>query len=153
MRRAVSGYARGEEVFHLHPFGGERTAAIAGNARDQLFEGDVEPHRHAVHVDGGPVFRVHERAAAGGDDDVAKGEQQAQDVAFGGSKIGLAVLREDIGDRATLARLDQFVDVLGPPLQSCREGSCDGTFPSRHEAHQIDFVHLCNRRGLWLVTG
>ena len=68
------------------------------------------------------VLGIHERAAPGRDDRVPQRQHQAQqDLALGGAEVGLAVLREHVGDGQPLARLDQLVDVFGAPAEPRRE--------------------------------
>ena len=71
----------------------------------------------AVEVDGVSVVGVREGAAAGRDDGVAQGQQQAQNLALHRAEVRLAVPGEDVSDRHALARLDELVDVFGAPAE------------------------------------
>ena len=112
VREAVRVDARRVEPLELRPVGRERPPAVERNARDQIRERHVDPDRHAVEVDRRPVVGVGERAAAGGDDDVAHGLEEAEDLASRPIGSRLALAREDIGDGHALAPLDEIVDVL-----------------------------------------
>jgi hypothetical protein len=89
-------------------------------------------------VDGRAVVRVHECSASGGDDDVTHREQELQNVALERPEIRFPALREDLRNRPAFARLDELVDVLGPPAQAIGQGSSHGSLASRHEPDEID---------------
>ena len=133
---------------------GRRPSAGSG---DQQIERHVEPDRHAVHVHRRAILGVHERPAAGRDDDVAERQQQLEDLALDGAEVRLALPGEDVGDGPALARFDQLVDVLGPPAQTCGECPRDGALAGRHEPDQIDLVdcHLgvVSRSSSWKKPG
>ncbi len=83
VRERVRGTARVVQPLELGAVGGEGAPAVDRQAVDDAIERRVEPHRHAVAIDGGAVLRVDERAAAGGDDQVPRLELRDEDRAFG----------------------------------------------------------------------
>ena len=120
--------------------GGQRPPAVGREPREQLLERHVEPDGQAVHVDGGAVVRIHERAAAGGHDHVPQRQQQPQDFTFDAAEVRFSLAREDVRDRPPLASLDQFVDVLGPPAEPRSKRSRYGGFSGRHESDEVNLV-------------
>ncbi len=103
-------------------------------------ERQIDPDRDAVEVDRAAILGVGERAAAGGDNELADRLENAQDLALDRSKVRLALLREDLRDRAALARFHQIVDVLGAPAEARGERAGDRALAACHEAHEIDLV-------------
>src|SRR5262249_9034250 len=111
-----------KEPLELLAIARERTATVRRDARQQLVKRHVEPDRQSVQVDGRAILGIHERPAARRDDDVSKRQQQTDDIAFHAAEVWLTVPGEDISNRAAFARLDQLVDVFGPPSQPGRQG-------------------------------
>ncbi len=122
--------------------GGQGPAAVGGDAGHQAVYRHVQPDRQTVPVDGGPILWVGKGAAAGGDDEMARGKLLEEDRALDGAKVRLAVMREDAGDRVALARFDQLVDVHRLPVEPLRERPRQRGFARRHEPDEIDLVGL-----------
>jgi hypothetical protein len=85
-------------------------------------------------------LRVGERAPAGGDHDVTRGELFHEHLAFDRAEVGLAVSREDLGHRGALLLLDQLIDVHRLPVETLRQRTRQGGLSGRHEADEIHLV-------------
>ena len=81
------------QAFEPRAISCQRTPPIGWYPVDQPFERYIEPNRDAVVLNRCTVLRIDERAAARGDDDVAQGQQDLNNLALDGSKIGLAGAR------------------------------------------------------------
>ena len=71
---------------------------------------------------------------------MAQRQQQVQDLPLDGAEVRLALAREDVGDRAALACLDQLVDVLDAPAEPSGQGPRHGGLAGGHEADQKDLI-------------
>ena len=89
------------------------------------------------------IVRLDERAAAGGDDDVALGQQLAQDAAARPArKYGSPSCAKIAATVAPLARLDPLVDVLDAPAEPAAQRARDGRLARAHESDEIQLVGL-----------
>ena len=128
------------QAFEAGTICGERTASVRRNSRNQTIYRNIEPHRHAVAVDGCTVLRVGERAAAGRDDQMSGRELIEQDRSLDSPEVRFALLRKDLGDGRPLPLLDQLVDVHRLPVEPLRERTRHGRLARRHEPDEIDLV-------------
>src|SRR6187399_2550224 len=103
-------------------------------------QGNVEPRDAAIGEHHGSVVRIDKGAAAGGDDELALGQQFVKDLALDLAKIGLAIAGEDTGNAASFALLDALVDVGDTPPDAAAERPSDGRFAGPHESDQIQLV-------------
>ena len=140
LRICVGQLPRGKQPLHLRSVGGKRTTAVGRQSGDKFLERNVEPHGHAVHVDGDTVIRVIERSTPRGDDAVTKGKKQAQNVPLDRAKVRLAAFGEDLGNGSPLAGFDQLVNVLRAPPESLGEKPRHSGLARGHEPDQINFV-------------
>ena len=140
MRQAVDGAPVLEQRGERLAVGGQRPPAVRRHAIHDPAERRVEPDRHAVGQDVGAVGGLDERAAAGGDDDVARGQEGQQDLAFDLAEIRLAVLGEHLRHRPALAPLDLLVQVDDPPAEPPAERPRKRGLARPHEADEVDLV-------------
>src|SRR3954464_2095262 len=100
VRLLIGQTARGVEPLQLVAVRCERPAPIGWEAIDHARKRYVEPDREPVTVDRSPVLGAHERAAAGGDDQVPQRQQIHEDRALDRPEVRLAFTGEDRGDGA-----------------------------------------------------
>ena len=122
----------------------QRAVVAALDPAHQHVELGLEPDRHAFAADRGAGVGIHEGAAAGRQH-LRPAVQQARDHArLAGTEVGLAVGREDIGDRHAGGLLDLGIGIHERQLpaaspaaarsRTCRRPSCRRAPPSARQA-------------------
>ena len=128
--------------FEPGAIGRERPAAVGRDPADQPIQGNVEPDRHPVAVDGGPILTIREGATAGCHDDMPRERLFGQNLPLRRPEVGLAVLRENLADGHVLPLFDQLVDVDRLPVEPFGERARLGSLAGGHEANQVHLVSL-----------
>ena len=130
------------ELIELCAIAGQRPPSIGRHPVDDAGQRKIEPHHGTIGQHQRTIIRFGKRAAAGGDDDVALGEQLAECLPLELPEMRFALLREDRGDRSPLVRLDSLVDVLHTPPRGSSHCTRHRTLACPHESDQIEFVCL-----------
>ena len=136
------------KLFHTGPIGGQRPAAVEGDAPQHGLEGRVKPDDGAVPEHQLAIRGVGERAAAGGDHHAAFRQQPDERFALAGAEIRLALVAKDGRDVVALGALDARVDILDLPVEALAERAGDARLAGAHEPHEVDLVGFHARDSL-----
>ena len=109
-----------------------------GNPPHQHLDIGAEPNGNAFRLDDAARSRIHECAAAGGEDLRAAVEQAGDDARLAAAEIGFAVARENIGNAHTGSLLDLGVGVDKGDVQPSGEPTADGRFARPHHTDEDD---------------
>src|SRR5688572_20316918 len=142
VRLGVRELASGVQLFELRAIRGERTTSVGGNAIDDAGQRQIEPRDGTVGEHQRAIVRLGKRAAAGGDDRMAVGNQLAERLPLELTEVRLTLLREDGCDRSPLAGLDSLVDVLHTPPRGPSHGPRHRALAGSHEADEINLVRF-----------
>ncbi len=83
-------------------------------------------------------MRIHEGAAAEGQDHRVAGQQAADDAAFAVAEGWFAVAGKEFGNGAAGGELDFLVGIAERQAEPGGEATADGGFASAHQADQHD---------------
>ena len=132
MRRVAAGVTVGEEG----------AVAAQGDAAQQNGEGGAQPDGGGALADGCAGGRIHEGAAAGGQDDWGAFQEAAHDAALAGAEIGLTELAEQFGNGTAGGGLDLRVGVAEGEVEAGGEAAADCGFAGAHQTDEDNAVGI-----------
>src|SRR3989442_12676990 len=137
----VVGFARAVQRLDLRGRALEHGAAAdALRAREQLGQIAAQPHDSAERAQRLDAVVAARQPAAGGDHVAGLEGERGERLALETAEGVLAVVTEDVGDRAAVARDDHVVGLDEASAEAAREQAPADRLPRPHEPHDDDVV-------------
>src|SRR5262249_738354 len=125
-----------------------RPRAINSHTVGYFSEGDFQPDGQTRFFGKRAVWFIDESAAAQCDHGFRRSGESFETETLDLAKTRLAVLFENVGDRATFPAFDFFIEVDEFPSQLLGKAPPDCRFAGAHESDEIDAVK-CHSRSLY----